>query len=199
MDILAVQLRVTGVNPRAANLPVMLVANHISWLDIYVLNSVLPARFVAKSEVRGYPLVGWLSERVGTLFIRRARARDVGRVTDELTRALLGGDPVAVFPEGTTSDGATVMKFHSSLVQAAVQAGAELQPVAIRYLRGDGTRCEEAAFIGSTTLVESLKRIAAQPRIHVEITFLPPIPAAGRSRGELAAAARETILRSMFP
>jgi 1-acyl-sn-glycerol-3-phosphate acyltransferase len=177
--------------------PVMLVANHISWLDIHVLNAVLPARFVAKSEVREYPLIGWLSKRIGTLYIRRARSRDVGRVIGQLTEILHGGEPVVVFPEGTTTDGTVVLKFHSSLLQSAVEAGAMVQPVAIRYRREDGTRCAEAAFIGGTTLVESLKIIAAQPAICVELVFLPPIAASGWSRGELGATARELILRSL--
>jgi 1-acyl-sn-glycerol-3-phosphate acyltransferase len=199
MDILAIRMRVAGVSPSPAEAPLMLVANHISWLDIHALNTVLPARFVAKSEVRDYPLVGWLSGRIGTLFIRRARPRDVGRVTGRLAEILRGGDPVAIFPEGTTSDGAAVLKFHSSLLQAAVQAGAGLQPVAIRYLRADGSRCMEAAFIGSTTLWESLKTIAAQPAIEAELTFLPSIATVDRPRGELARAARELILRSLCP
>lgn len=197
LAILAVQLRVTGNGPRAAGAPLMLVANHISWLDVYALNAVLPARFVAKSEVRGYPVVGWLSERVGTLFIRRARRHDVGRVIDQLTGILRSGEPVVVFPEGTTTDGSAVLKFHASLLQSAVEADAVMQPVAIRYLRLDGARCDEAAFIGTTTLLESLATLAAQPAIHAELTFLPPLASAGRERGELAGDARGLILRSL--
>jgi 1-acyl-sn-glycerol-3-phosphate acyltransferase len=197
LAILVVRLRVAGERPQPAGVPLMMVANHVSWLDIYALNAVLPARFVAKSEVRAYPLIGWLSERVGTLFIRRAQPRDVGRIIGELAEILRGGDAVVVFPEGTTSDGSMVMKFHSSLLQAAVNANAGLQPVAIRYCHEDGTRCEEAAFIGGTTLLESLKLIAAQPAIYAELTFLPPVAVAGRERAELAHAARELILRSL--
>ncbi len=199
LDILAVRLRVTGVRPETHGAPLMLVANHVSWLDIYVINAVQPACFVAKSEIRAWPVIGWLSEKTGTLFIQRARRRDIVRVNERLTQVMRDGDPVVVFPEATTTDGATVIKFHSSLLQPAVLAGAVLQPVAIRYVRGDGTRCEEAAYYGGNTLWGSLKIVAAQPEICAEMAFLPALESGGRRRGELAGAARELILRSLFP
>jgi 1-acyl-sn-glycerol-3-phosphate acyltransferase len=199
LDILKVRLSIKGMCSERFSAPLMLVANHVSWLDIYAINAVLPARFVAKSEIREWPLMGWFSEKAGTVFIRRARRRDTVHVVEQLTRVMLGGEPVAVFPEGTTTDGATVLKFHSSLLQPAVLARAVLHPIAIRYVRGDGTRCLEAAYIGGHTLWDSLKQVAGQPEIRVELVFLPALESDGRQRRELACAARSLILRSLPP
>jgi 1-acyl-sn-glycerol-3-phosphate acyltransferase len=98
----------------------MIVANHISWIDPFVIDAVMPARFVAKSEIARWPLVGWLSARAGTVFIQRARRRDTARINDRVTNALRAGAVMAVFPEGTTTDGSRVLHFHSSLLQPAV-------------------------------------------------------------------------------
>jgi 1-acyl-sn-glycerol-3-phosphate acyltransferase len=199
LAIVGVRLSMTGSLPERSGAPLMLVANHISWLDIYAINAVLPARFVAKSEIRAWPVMGWFSEKAGTLFIRRTRRRDVVRVKAQMIRAMADGDPVAVFPEATTTDGATVLQFHASLLQPAVEAGATLHPVAIRYFHGDGRLCRDAAYCGSSTLWESLKRVTAQPEIRAELAFLPGLESNGRRRGELACAARELILRSLSP
>jgi 1-acyl-sn-glycerol-3-phosphate acyltransferase len=109
------------------------------------------------------------------------------------------GEPVGVFPEATTGDGSGVLKFHPSLLQPAVMAGATLFPVALRYARADGSPCTEAAFLGDETLWGSLNLLATQPVTIAELTFLAPIESAGRRRHELADAAREAILRSLFP
>jgi 1-acyl-sn-glycerol-3-phosphate acyltransferase len=111
---------------------VLIVANHISWLDIFVLNAVCPVRFVAKAELARWPLVGRLVRGSGTLFIERARRRDTHRVNQTVTDALAGGDVVALFPEGTTSDGASVLPFKSSLLQSIVDASGHVQPLALR-------------------------------------------------------------------
>lgn len=175
----------------------MLVANHVSWIDIYAINAVAPARFVAKREVRGWPLIGWLAARTGNLFIHRERRRDAARILEELVQALRDGDRVAVFPEATTTEGGTVLEFRSSLLQAAIRAESLLQPVALRYLRTDGTRCREAAYSGATTLWQSLLAVVSQPGVRLELTFLPPLEARAGRRRELAGAAREVILRTL--
>jgi 1-acyl-sn-glycerol-3-phosphate acyltransferase len=199
LDILAVSLRVTGKQPRFSEAPVMVVANHVSWLDILAIRAALPVRFVAKSEVRAWPVIGWLAERAGTFFIVRARPRDTARISKKLTQMLREGEPIAMFPEATTSDGSTVLKFHSSLLQPAVAAGATLRPVALRYARTDGTPCAEASYAGSRTFWESLSLIVTQPATFAELAFLAPIESSGRHRRELACAAREAILQSLFP
>jgi 1-acyl-sn-glycerol-3-phosphate acyltransferase len=196
LAILGVQLRVHGRCARDGR-PVMLVANHVSWLDIVAINSVLPSRFVAKHEVRAWPLIGWLAAGTGTFFIQRARRRDAARVFQRLEQALRKGERVAVFPEATTTDGETVLAFRSSLLQAAVKADGALLPVGVRYLRADGSCCREATYCGGTTLWQSLLAVASQPGIRVELAFLPPLAARARSRRELAREAREIILRTL--
>lgn len=199
LDILAVSLRVRGQPPQLATAPTLLVANHVSWLDIIALNAVLPVRFVAKSEVRQWPVIGWLCERAGTLFIRRARRRDTALINESLAQVMKDGEPVGVFPEATTGDGSGVLKFHPSLLQPAVLAGATLCPVALRYARADGSHCAEAAFLGDETLWGSLNQLATQPVMIAELAYLAPIESVGRHRHELASSAREAILRSLFP
>ena len=197
LDILGVRLHVHGTRPTMADVPLMVVANHISWLDIMAINAVLPVRFVAKSEVRSWPLVGWLCAKVGTLFIERGQRRAAAHVSAQLVRLMREGTPVAVFPEGTTTDGSEVRGFHSSLLQPAVLAGARVWPVALRYVRADGTPCREAAFTGEMSLWESLHLVTAKRRIRAELLFLPALEGRTPHRRELARAARASILQSL--
>ncbi len=192
LHILDMRMHVHGL-PHLHGHPAMLVANHVSWLDIYAINAVVPVRFVAKSEVRAWPAIGWLSARTGTLFIERARRSDTTRINREIAEAMLCGDIVAVFPEGTTTDGAGVLRFHSSLLQPALLARAQVHPVALRYAHDDGTLCVEAAYDGDKSLWNSLCAIIAQPQIHVHVWFLPVLPPDATHRRELADAAQIAI------
>lgn len=196
LSILAVRLHVHG-EPVVAR-PLMLVANHVSWLDIFAIDAILPARFVAKSEIRSWPLLGWLCERAGTLFLERARRRDTARINDEVVRDLRGGGVFAVFPEGTTSDGSSVLKFHASLLAPAVDANACVQPVAIRYLRADGSLCTEAAYDGDKTFWSALLSMLTQSRIDGALFFLPAITHAQQHRRELADSARAVIVEKLL-
>lgn len=162
------------------------VANHVSWLDIQVLHSLWHVRFVAKSEVRQWPLIGWLSARTGTLFIERGSRRHASRINLAIHQAFAEGDPVAVFPEGTTTCGDQLLRFHPSLLQPAVDEGAQIVPVAIRYADDEGHLEPAAAYVGETTLMQSLAAIVAAPRIFAEVQFLPAIESRGRTRRELA-------------
>jgi 1-acyl-sn-glycerol-3-phosphate acyltransferase len=198
LALLSVELHVEGEVPDGAA-GVMLVGNHMSWLDIFAINAVRPARFVSKAEVRQWPLIGWLSVSAGTLFIERARRRDTARINDSVTAALRGGDMVAVFPEGTATDGTAVHKFHSSLLEPAITAEAAVHPVAIRYTRADGTLCTEAGYDGDKTLWDSFTSMIGQPVIHAHLDFLPPLPAGFSTRREIAQAARDAIERRLFP
>jgi len=173
--------------------PLMLVSNHVSWLDIFALNAAIPMRFVAKSEIRRWPFIGWLSAKTGTLFIERGRRSDTARVNRLIAEAMLEGDVVAVFPEGATSDGAQILRFHSSLLQPALIAGAVVQPVALRFTRGDGSLCTEAAFDGDKTLWQSLLQILAQRRIGAQLHFLPLLSGDVPHRRALADAAHAAI------
>lgn len=198
LGMLGVKLHVHGEIPRndaphEHEQPAMLVANHVSWLDIYAINAVLPVRFVAKSEIRQWPVIGWLSAKTGTLFIERARRRDTVRISGEIVAAMRRGDVVTVFPEGTTTDGSQVLRFHGSLLQPALQAEAHVHPVALRYERGDGSLCVEAAYDGDKSLWDTLRLIVARPVIHVHVWFLQSLPAAGADRRTLAHTAQAAI------
>lgn len=193
LRLLGVRLHVHGRPPGTRTAPVMLVANHVSWLDIYAINAVLPVRFVAKSEIRAWPVIGWLSAHAGTLFIERARRRDTVRISGEIAGAMQRGDVVTVFPEGTTTDGSKVLRFHSSLLQPALQAGAAVQPVALRYGRDDGSLCVEAAYDGDKSLWATLQLIVARPVIHAHVWFLPVLPTTAADRRTLANAAQTAI------
>jgi 1-acyl-sn-glycerol-3-phosphate acyltransferase len=192
---LAVRVEVRGWKPDSGR-ECLIVGNHVSWLDTYVIHSIRPhARFVAKAEVRKWPLVGTMAEAFQTFFIRRGSRRDAARVKDAVAVALRNGETVAAFPEGTTSDGLVLGRFYPALFQSAVDARADVQPVAIRYRDADGRPSGAAAFIGEMTLLESLRRILLEPRLEAEIVFCAPIPSRGRTRRELAALAHASIAR----
>jgi 1-acyl-sn-glycerol-3-phosphate acyltransferase len=198
LDILALRLSVDGDIVKAR--PLMLVANHVSWLDIFAMQSVLPVRFVAKSEVRQWPLVGWLSARAGTLFIHQANRRDTLRINTLVGESLKSGEIFAVFPEGTTTDGSRLLKFHASLLAPALEAGATLQPAAIRFEREDGTLCTEAAFDGVRSVWDVVLGVTRHRSVNVAVSFLPPLATDGYHRRELAIYAREAIrLRLNLP
>lgn len=168
----------------------LIVTNHISWLDVFVLNAVAPMRFVAKSEVRRWPFIGWLCVRAQTLFIERGSARAAARINAQLAALLQQGTCLAVFPEGTTTDGAQVAHFHASLLQPAIDAGAQLHPVALRYEDECGARSTAAAYCGELSFGASLWNILVEPQLQVRLIATPPLPAAAYERRELTQLAR---------
>ena len=153
---LGIRLRIRGQLPDHRAL---LVANHVSWLDILVVLAVTPARLVAKHEVRGWPLVGGPAAAVGTIFIDRSRPRSLPDTVGEATDALRAGHVVAVFPEGTTWCGRATGRFRPALFQAALDAGAPVVPVTLRFHLTDGGGTTAAAFLGEETLWDSLRRV----------------------------------------
>lgn len=172
----------------------MVVSNHISWLDIYVIHSWQPVRFVAKSEIRSWPLVGWLCDKTGTIFIERGRKRDAHRVLHDITDVMLQGDLVGVFPEGTTTDGTTVLPFHANLMQAPISGGLPVQPVGLNYLdAATGQPTLAAAYIGDTTLLQSLEAVLRAPRIKARLVIGPALVPVSGDRRELANSAREVV------
>ena len=199
LDLLAVRVDIHGTPPPYGARPLMLVANHVSWLDIFAINAVVPVRFIAKSEIRVWPLLGWLSGRAGTLFIQRARRNDTARINGAVTAALRAGDIFAVFPEGTTTDGSTVLRFHASLLEPALEAGAAVQPVALRFERADGSLCTEAAYDGDKSIWDALLGITSQTAITVHVCFLRPILPDERHRRTLAVEARDAIALTLYP
>jgi 1-acyl-sn-glycerol-3-phosphate acyltransferase len=199
LQMLGVKRRVHWRREGAMHGHILIVANHVSWLDIFVLNAQQPARFIAKAELRRLPVIGRLCHNVGTLFIERERRRDTHNVNRHTVEALSRGDLVAVFPEGTTSDGTGLLKFHSSLFQPIVDARGIVQPIAIRYRTPRDEYSDAPAFVGDLTMVGSLWHLTGERSLVAELNVLPPIPAADRNRRELsnaAAAAIQTVLAS---
>ncbi|KZE33584.1 lyso-ornithine lipid acyltransferase [Crenobacter luteus] len=204
LRILGVQLHVRGVAPGVFPPNTLLVANHVSWLDIFALNSVTVSRFVAKREILKWPVAGWLVKSAGTLFIDRSNRRDASRVNQQLARALENGGCMAVFPEATTSDGSGLLPFKASLFESAMLSRATVQPVTLRYLGADGAPTTAPAYVGDTSFWQSLCRILGQRSMTVELSFGAPLAAgAFDSRFTLCEAAREqieaTLTRSPAP
>lgn len=171
----------------------MLIANHISWLDIFAINAVATSAFVAKAELRRWPLAGWLAALAGTVFIERARRHAVHQVIEQLRRRIRERFPVAVFPEATTSDGTTLLPFHGNLLEAAIAEKAEIIPLGIRYLDERGRPAPEAAYIGDTTFVESLWAVLGARGVLAEVHVLAPVPTLGRNRHELTRELRSLV------
>lgn len=196
LHCIGVELRLHGEVP-APGSGVMGVANHISWLDIHVLHSAWQVRFVAKAEVSRWPLIGWLSARAGTLFVDRSSHRRSARINREIDQALARGEAVAVFPEGMTTWGDQLLRFHASLLQPAVNEQAQVVPVAIRYTDGAGNRQPAAGYVGDMSLMQSIAAIVRVPRIIAEVTFLPAIESQGCNRRELALTSHARIAAAL--
>jgi 1-acyl-sn-glycerol-3-phosphate acyltransferase len=191
--IVNVTPRVEGAPPREGERDTMIVANHVSWLDIFVLSSVHSTRFIAKSEIRDWPFVGWVVEKSGTLFIKRGGRVQLAQIAERTREALAQGDCIGLFPEGTTTEGDQLLKFHSALFESAAADGARVFPVAIRYEHPDGTLCREASFAGEITFMQSFARIVRQRSVVARVSFGEPIDAAGLPRRDLAQAAQSRI------
>jgi 1-acyl-sn-glycerol-3-phosphate acyltransferase len=189
---LRVSVRARGHVP-TSDAPLLVVANHVSWLDTYALNTVSAARFVAKDEVRTWSVIGTIAARFGTVFLKRGCPRAAARAVGVLAQALSAAEPIGAFPEGTTSDGRGLLPFYPALFQAAVISGARVQPVAIRYRRADGRPTQAAAFVGDMSILDSLRRLVREPRLTVDLVFCAPLDSAGHSRREIAALARAAI------
>jgi 1-acyl-sn-glycerol-3-phosphate acyltransferase len=175
----------------------MIVANHVSWLDIFVINAMQPCRFVAKSDIRDWPLIGWLCAAAGTIFIARGRQRDVRRIYQGMVASIHAGERVAFFPEGTTVAQGALLPFHSNLFEAAIHAEAPIQPYALRYVGADGTFHPAAEFIGDMSFAESMIAILNGENINAELTILPVISTAGAHRRELAVATHDAIAMAL--
>ncbi len=193
LHILNIRLRISGRRLPEHARNTIVTSNHISWLDIFVINAAHPARFVAKSEIRGWPVVGWLCHAAGTIFIQRGKRSDTARIAAVMHDALQEGDTLGLFPEGTTTLGDHLLKFNSSLFEPAIANKVHLAPVAIRYGDANGGLCEAAAFIGETSFFESMGQIIGQRTMTVQLMFAPHIDAAGLTRRELAAQAEVAV------
>lgn len=185
LETLGMRLKVgagmTALPPRA-----LLVCNHISWLDIFVINAMAPSAFVSKDDVRGWPLIGWLCANTETIFLERGSRAAAQRTLDTMTGHLRSGVPVAVFPEGTTTGGDRVLPFHAALFQGAIDAQAAVVPMALRYADRRRSPTRAPAYDGDVTLWQSLQAIARADGLRADLRLLPAIAAGGASRRELA-------------
>lgn len=172
----------------------MLVANHVSWLDVMVLHALCPqARFVAKSEVQRWPLIGRLVAGAQTFFVERNRPHQARQAVAAITAALRTGATVVVFPEGTTSNGHSVLPFRPSLLQAALAGGTVVRPVALRYADAHERPSRDAPYIDNDTLLGSLWRTARAEQLVAEVCLLPALAAPEADRRVLAVALRDAV------
>jgi 1-acyl-sn-glycerol-3-phosphate acyltransferase len=173
------------------------VANHISWLDIFAINAVRPAAFIAKAEIRQWPLIGWLAARNDTVFLRRGSHGHARIVNTSIDNRLNAGVDVALFPEGTTTDGTHLLGFHAALLQPAIETGRPILPLAISYLNADGSISLAPSFAGETSLMECVFAILASPPLTACLTSLPLIESTDKSRRELSQAAHAAIAETL--
>jgi 1-acyl-sn-glycerol-3-phosphate acyltransferase len=186
LDCFGIRLEVSGA--RHVSGPLMVVANHVSWLDISTLHAVQFSRFVAKADLRHWLLIGMMAGRAGTLFIERESRRDAMRVVHHMADSLRNGDILTVFPEGTTSDGTQLLPFHANLFQAAISANAPVQAVFIEYIdAASGRRHTAPNFVGNEFFLVSVWRTLCASGLTARVRMSEPQAIDGRDRRTLAA------------
>lgn len=189
-----IHLKIVG-QPVAGG-PALMVSNHISWLDILVIHAARHCRFVSKSDIRDWPLIGPLATGAGTLYIERASRKDALRMVRDMAEAMRDGDVVAVFPEGTTSDGRQLLPFHANLIQSAIAAQAPVQPMSLKFTDArSGALTLAPCYIGDDTLIGSIWRTLTAPPITAVVHFGALETAQGRDRRAWAQDLRETVAR----
>jgi 1-acyl-sn-glycerol-3-phosphate acyltransferase len=176
---------------------VLVVGNHVSWIDIYVINAWRPTPFVSKAEVRNWPVVGWLAQQLGTVFIQREKRSDAKRIMHELSSRLGAGELMCVFPEGTTSSGVGLLPFHANLFQAAVSASCPVQPICMMYEDAQGRQSTAPAYIDDLTLSDSLDAVLRGGPLTAHLYVCDPL-APGAERRLLAAEAQAAVQRALL-
>lgn len=192
-----IQVVIHGKGPDGNISNTMFLINHISWLDIYALNSVIPLQFIAKSDINKWPILGYLVRNSGTIFINRNNRKDTSRIVDTTTEVLTAGGNVGFFPEGTTTDGTVIERFKSSIVQAAINAKSTIHPVAIRYPLPNGGINTIIAYAGDTSIGEAMMNALKQKQTIAELHFLTPINLPTANRQKLTQTAFEEIAKAL--
>ena len=199
LRIFNIELSVNGAE-LLTDTPYLIASNHISWMDIHVINAFRPIRFVAKSEVASWPIFGWMAKQLGTVFIRRDSARHARQVVSQMAQ-VLQSESICIFPEGTSTNGESVLPFRPNLFEGAIVAQTSVFPMAIRYNDGStGMRSEAPAFIGDMGLLESMANILDAGDLGVTLTILPPYRhalGAPIDRKMLAAHAQDLIAKTI--
>ena len=175
----------------------LLVANHISFIDIFVINALLPSGFVAKSDVAQWPLIGWLARHADTVFIERGSRKAAHSTRQQMLAALGAGQRLAIFPEGTTTSGDRVLPFHAALFQSAIDAAVPVHALALSYRGSDGARCGAPAYIDEISvigcLISVLEAGGLVARIELAASFAPPLA----DRRHLAHHARQAVVTAL--
>jgi len=197
LALLNIRVIARGTLPGPDVTSTMFVANHISWVDIHALNTVRAVRFIAKSEVRGWPVFGWFAQKSNTLFIDRSKKHDAGRIVEVVTESLKAGDCLCYFPEGTTTDGTELKAFKGSIMQAAINTDSMIWPFTVRYPDEDGSANTEMAYWGEMSLVDSIWLVLSQRSPVVELEFLPPVSPRGHERRGLTISVRQAIAEKL--
>lgn len=184
-------------NGAAALENAVVVANHVSWLDIFVINALYPCRFVAKAEIRDWPIMGWLAGKAGTVFIARGNRRDLRHIFKGLVQHLQAGERVAFFPEGTSALQGQLLPFHANLFEAALDARVPVQALALSYLDASGKAHGAVDFVGDISFVDSMLAILGGTAITARVLCLPPMSSEGAHRRDLAAQANVAVAQAL--
>jgi 1-acyl-sn-glycerol-3-phosphate acyltransferase len=194
LRLFRVEVEITGAAPQTG--PVLLAANHISWLDILLLLAACPAQFVARVENKNWPILGRMTRQSGAVFVARQSSRDMARAIAQVSASLADEAAIiAFFPEGKTSNGAGVEAFHGNLLQAAIAAACPVQAVALDYrLRATGARSTAVTYANPLTLWQSLLNTLEHGPYTAQVRFADAISSSGQQRKHLAAALRQQVL-----
>lgn len=194
LHLFRVEVEIIGPAPSAG--PVLLAANHISWLDILLLLAACPAQFVARMENKHWPILGWMTQQAGAVFVERQSSRDMARTINQVSTSLSDESAIiAFFPEGKTSSGAGVETFHGNLLQAAIAAASPVQAVALDYrLRATGERSTAVTYANPLTLLQSLLNTLGNGPYTAQVSFGQAISSTGQQRKHLATELRQQVL-----
>ena len=196
LELLEVRLVLEGRAPAAG--PLLLVANHISWLDILVMHASCYCRFVSKADIKHWPLIGALATGAGTLYVERESRRDAMRVVHRMAESLRAGEVVAVFPEGTTSDGISLLPFHGNLLQAALSTGTPVQPMALQFFDSRSLQISvDPNYIGEESFIASVWRTLTVQTIVARLSFGAKREPNGQSRRAWAMQLRDGVSELM--
>jgi 1-acyl-sn-glycerol-3-phosphate acyltransferase len=194
LTILAIELEASPTDALPGSL---IVANHISWLDIFAINALRPASFIAKTEIRQWPFIGWLAARHDTVFLRRGSRGHARMVNAEIDALLNDGRDAVIFPEGTTTDGTILLGFHAALLQPAIETGRPILPLALSYHDANGDISLAPSYAGETTMKQCFVAILACRRLTVRVTSSPTIHTAGMNRREVSQLAHDAIAATL--
>jgi 1-acyl-sn-glycerol-3-phosphate acyltransferase len=190
LRLLNVEVTVRGTPPNGG----LLTCNHLSYLDIVVLSGIHRQVFLSKAEVKSWPIIGWLTRCAGTLFVRRDRKADVADLQSQIHDVVAQGIPLTIFPEGTSSDGSTVLPFRSSFLEPAAQNNWPVTPAWIGYRLDEGSVADEVCYWRDMTFAPHFFKLLSKKKIYVTVVFGEPIES-GLSRKQMAAVLHREVMK----